>query len=156
LCACWLCALRELVGRFGHGSNLNRVPIADQDEMREMVIAAFIARADTELQKLADEIARAQQGGATTAVAKALWERFSELQKAAAAEDCLSPSSQVAPTCQRGSGKLVRSGAEPEIHAARAAARRGISTIPSPTGRPDHRSWPLSPTAQPTAATQAR
>jgi len=38
------------------------VPIADQDEMREMVIAAFIARADTELHKLDDEIARAPPG----------------------------------------------------------------------------------------------
>jgi hypothetical protein len=82
-------ALRELVGRFGHGSNLNRVPIADQDEMREMVIAAFIARADTELQKLADQIARAQQSGATTAVVEALWERFSELQKAAAEHEAV-------------------------------------------------------------------
>ena len=57
--------------------------------MRAMVIAAFIARADTELQKPADEIARAQQGGATTAVAKALWERFSELQKAAAEHEAV-------------------------------------------------------------------
>ena len=82
-------ALREMVGRFGRGGNLNCVPIADQDEMREMVIAAFIARAGTELQKLANEIATAQQGGATAAVAKALWERFSELQKAAAEHEAV-------------------------------------------------------------------
>jgi len=34
-------AQRELDGRFGAGSRLSRVPIADEDEMREMVIGAF-------------------------------------------------------------------------------------------------------------------
>jgi hypothetical protein len=39
-----LSALRVLVSRFGEGSHLSRVPIPDQDEMREMVIAAFTTR----------------------------------------------------------------------------------------------------------------
>ena len=80
--------LRELVARFGHGSNLARVPIADQDEMREMVISAFIARADTELQRLAEEIAKVAAGASTTTVRK-LWERFTELQKAAAEHEAV-------------------------------------------------------------------
>jgi hypothetical protein len=80
-------ALRELVRRFGHSSNLNGVPIADQDEMRELVIAAFIARADTELQKPADEIARAQ-GGATTALVKALWSGSTSCRKPPSTRCC--------------------------------------------------------------------
>jgi hypothetical protein len=82
-------ALRELVRRFGHGSNLTRVPIADQDEMREMVISAFIARADTELRKLADEIDKARRSQASAAVIKALHARFTELQGAAAEHQAL-------------------------------------------------------------------
>jgi hypothetical protein len=39
-----LSALRVLVSRFGEGSHLSRVPIPDQDEMREMVIASFTTR----------------------------------------------------------------------------------------------------------------
>jgi len=80
--------LRGLVSRFGHGSNLSRVPIADQDEMREMVISAFIARASSELQDLAEEIHRVQTRTSTTSVKK-LWERYSELKRAAAEHEAL-------------------------------------------------------------------
>jgi hypothetical protein len=37
-----LAALRELVKRFGTGSSLTRIPLPDQEEMREMVISAFV------------------------------------------------------------------------------------------------------------------
>ena len=56
--------------------------------MREMVISAFIARADTELQRLAEEIAKVAAGASTTTVKK-LWERFTELQKAAAEHEAV-------------------------------------------------------------------
>ena len=82
-------ALRELVRRFGHGSNLTRVPIADHDEMREMVISAFIARANTEVHKLADEIDKTRRSQATATVIKALHDRFTELKASAAEHEAL-------------------------------------------------------------------
>lgn len=80
--AATLAALRELVVRFGNGSNLARVPLPDQEEMREMVISAFIARADTELTKLADEIRRAKP--TDTPAIQALHKRYTELAAQAA------------------------------------------------------------------------
>jgi hypothetical protein len=80
-----LTALRELVRRFGKGSHLARVPLPDQDEMREMVIAAFTTRAREDLDKLARDIAAAQQDGSTgQAAVQALHKRFATLQAAAA------------------------------------------------------------------------
>jgi hypothetical protein len=80
-----LTALRELVRRFGTGSHLARVPLPDQDEMREMVIAAFATRAREDLDKLARDIAAAQQDGSTgQAAVQALHKRFATLQAAAA------------------------------------------------------------------------
>ena len=55
-----LAALRELVGRFGNRSNLARVPLPDQQGMRDMVISAFVSRSKDELDGLADEIRKAQ------------------------------------------------------------------------------------------------
>jgi hypothetical protein len=82
-------ALRELVRRFGHGSNLTRVPIADHDEMREMIISAFITRADAELYKLANEIQKARQSEPSATVIKTLHDRFTELKAAAAEHQAL-------------------------------------------------------------------
>jgi hypothetical protein len=80
-----LAALRELVQRFGAGSHLARVPLPDQEEMREMVIAAFTTRAREDLDKLAHDIAAAQQDGSTgQAAIQALHKRFTTLQAAAA------------------------------------------------------------------------
>jgi len=84
-----LAALRELVKRFGTGSNLTRIPLPDQEEMREMVISAFVTRSDQELRKLARDIADAQRAGATTAAIQALHNRFRELQAAAAEHEQL-------------------------------------------------------------------
>ncbi len=78
-----LAKLRELVKRFGTGSSLTRIPLPDQDEMREMVVSAFVTRSNDELQKLARDIASARQAGATTAAVQALHARFRELQAAA-------------------------------------------------------------------------
>ena len=75
--------LRELARRFGTGSNLTRIPLPDQDEMREMVIAAFVTRSNDELQKLAQDIAAARQAEASTATIQALHNRFRGLQAAA-------------------------------------------------------------------------
>lgn len=80
--AATLAALRKLVVRFGNGSNLARVPLPDQEEMREMVISAFIARADTELTKLADEIRKTKP--TDTAAIQALHKRYTELAAQAA------------------------------------------------------------------------
>lgn len=82
--AATLTALRELVGRFSGRSRLSRVPIPDQDEMREMVIAEFTTRARDELSKLAGDIAAAQRDNASEATVNALYKRFQSLQAAAA------------------------------------------------------------------------
>lgn len=73
--------LRELVARFGGGSNLARIPLPDHDEMREMVITAFINRQREELDKLARDIAAATRDGEVTQAAVAgLHRRFRQLQ----------------------------------------------------------------------------
>jgi hypothetical protein len=78
-----LAALRTLISRLGAGSHLVRVPIPDQDEMREMVIAAFTTRAQDDLNRLARDIAAAGQSGDTNSTAlQALHKRFVELQAA--------------------------------------------------------------------------
>ncbi|MFE4263441.1 DUF6744 family protein [Streptomyces sp. NPDC056883] len=74
-------ALRELVGRFGQGSHLVRVPLPDQDEMREMIIIAFTTKAKEELDALAMDIAVAQRNGKAEDARK-LYDRFTELQAA--------------------------------------------------------------------------
>jgi hypothetical protein len=79
-----LAALRELVSRFGAGSHLVRVPLPDQDEMREMVIGAFTTKAKDDLDKLARDIATAQREGAPGDVVQKLYGRFAELQRATA------------------------------------------------------------------------
>lgn len=84
-----LSALRDLVGRFGAGSHLSRVPIPDQDEMREMVISAFTTRARDDLGKLAADIAAARRQNATDATVAALYKRFKDLQAAAAGHAAL-------------------------------------------------------------------
>ena len=53
-------SLRILIGRFGAGSSLYRVPLPDQDEMREMVIEAWRSEQRAALHKLSIEIAEAQ------------------------------------------------------------------------------------------------
>ncbi|MFE7133716.1 DUF6744 family protein [Streptomyces sp. NPDC057638] len=74
-------ALRELVGRFGQGSHLVRVPLPDQEEMREMIITAFTTKAKDELDDLARDIAAAQRNG-KAAEAQKLYQRFTTLQAA--------------------------------------------------------------------------
>lgn len=76
-----LAALRELVGRFGEGSHLVRIPLPDQDEMREMVISAFTTKAKDDLDKLAGDISAAARGGQHGEVDK-LYHRFTELAQA--------------------------------------------------------------------------
>ncbi|MBV6700241.1 hypothetical protein KV557_24580 [Kitasatospora aureofaciens] len=75
-----LAALRELVSRFGKGSHLVRVPLPDQDEMREMIVTAFTTKAKDDLDRLAKDIAAAQRTGRTADV-KRLYDRFAALQK---------------------------------------------------------------------------
>ncbi|MEV6956106.1 DUF6744 family protein [Streptomyces sp. NPDC051183] len=74
-------SLRELVGRFGQGSHLVRVPLPDQEEMREMIIAAFTTKTKDELDALGKDIAAAQRGGKAEE-ARRLYERFTALQEA--------------------------------------------------------------------------
>lgn len=77
-----LAALRELTDRMGAGSSLVRIPIPDQDEMREMVIAAFTTKAKDDLDQLARDIATARAAGAPEQEVQALYRRFTELQTA--------------------------------------------------------------------------
>lgn len=79
-----LAALRTLVSRFGEGSHFVRIPIPDQDEMREMVIKAFTTQAKDELDQLAVEIAAARREGAPDHVVAKLHRRFRDVQKATA------------------------------------------------------------------------
>jgi hypothetical protein len=87
--AATLAALRELVGRFGGGSNLARVPLPDLEEMRDMVISAFVTRSKEELDKLGGEIRKARDAGAGTAAIQALHRRFTDLQAAASEHEQL-------------------------------------------------------------------
>ncbi|KAA2246007.1 hypothetical protein F0L68_40905 [Solihabitans fulvus] len=80
-----LAAMRTLVSRFGKGSHLIRIPIPDQAEMREMVIAAFTTKAKDELDQLAREIAAARRDGADDKTIQKLHRRFTELQRSTAA-----------------------------------------------------------------------
>lgn len=81
-----LAGLRELVRCLGGGSHLVRVPIPDQEEMREMVVSAFTTRARDDLDRLARDIAEAQRAGdAGDTVVTGLHKRFADL-KAATAE----------------------------------------------------------------------
>ncbi|WP_432138644.1 DUF6744 family protein [Streptomyces sp. bgisy154] len=73
-------ALRSLVSRFGRGSHLVRVPLPDQEEMREMIITAFTTKAKDELAQLAQDIAAAQRNGKHEDAAK-LYQRFQDLKQ---------------------------------------------------------------------------
>ncbi|WP_433379326.1 DUF6744 family protein [Streptosporangium sp. CA-115845] len=88
-----LAALRELTERMGGGSHLARVPLPDQEEMREMVIAAFTAKAKEDLNKLAADIAAAQREGHSDATIAGLHKRFRALQAATAEHSTLLSSS---------------------------------------------------------------
>ena len=78
-----LAALRTLVAQFAAGSHLVRVPLPDQDEMREMVIAAFTTKAKDDLDRLARDIATAQRDRAAgDATVQVLYKRFRDLQTA--------------------------------------------------------------------------
>jgi hypothetical protein len=89
-----LAALRELARRFGGGSNVARIPIPDEDEMREMVISAFVTRSKEALDALARDLAGAQRDGqATPAGIQALHKRYRDLQATAAEHEQLLGSS---------------------------------------------------------------
>lgn len=78
-----LAALRELVSRTGRRSSLTRVPLPDQDEMREMVITAFTTRTADDLAKLGGEIVRLRSDPTATAAAREkLWQRYAALRDA--------------------------------------------------------------------------
>jgi hypothetical protein len=83
--AATLAGLRELVRRLGGGSHLVRIPIPDQEEMREMVIAAFVDRTRDDLDRLARDIAETRSAGSGESAIATLHRRFSDL-KAATAE----------------------------------------------------------------------
>ncbi len=76
--------LRDLVARFGEGSHLVRVPLPDEQEMRDMVIAAYRAKTTDDLQRLAREIAGARHADITPHALEALHRRFRDLEAATA------------------------------------------------------------------------
>jgi hypothetical protein len=78
-------ALRELTDRMGSNSHLVRVPIPDQDEMREMIIKAFTTKARDDLDALSADIDTIRtSGGCDTAELQKLYRRFSQLKTATA------------------------------------------------------------------------
>jgi hypothetical protein len=82
--AATLAALRDLVSRFGAGSHLSRIPLPDQEEMREMIVTAFTTRSREDLDKLARDIAAARQEDGGLPAIQSLHKRFTALQAAAA------------------------------------------------------------------------
>lgn len=78
-----LAGLRELVARFGNNSKITRIPLPDQDEMRDMVVTAFTTQTREELEKLAMDIATARREGASDTKIEGLHARFRALQNAA-------------------------------------------------------------------------
>jgi hypothetical protein len=79
-----LAKLRQLVAAMGAGSHLVRIPIPNQDEMREMIVNAFTTKAKDDLDKLARDIATAQTEGFSHASVQGLFKRFQALQAATA------------------------------------------------------------------------
>ncbi|MEU8310320.1 DUF6744 family protein [Actinomadura sp. NPDC048955] len=79
-----LARLRQLVARMGSGSTLNRVPIPAQDEMREMIAEAFTRQAKDNLDRLARDIAKARESGASPKAIETLYRRFRSVQASAA------------------------------------------------------------------------
>lgn len=77
-----LAALRALVLRFESKSQLTRIPLPDQEEMRELVVSAFTTKAKEDLDALARDIAAAQREGKGGGVVQALHQRFLALKKA--------------------------------------------------------------------------
>jgi hypothetical protein len=77
--------LRELVSRFAGKSSLTRIPLPDQEEQRDMIIAAFMSQTDHEIRKLSADIRTAIGADASDAVIQGLTRRFREL-KASASE----------------------------------------------------------------------
>jgi hypothetical protein len=75
--------LRELVRRFNSKSALTRIPLPDQEEMRELVVSAFISRAEEDLAKLARDIDDARASDVGEATVQALHRRYQDLAKAA-------------------------------------------------------------------------
>ncbi|MEU6191370.1 DUF6744 family protein [Nocardia sp. NPDC047038] len=71
-----LAALREFTDRVGDGSLLARIPLADQAEMRQLVIHSFVTSARDELQKLSLEIAAASRGVVSSNKLTALHDRY--------------------------------------------------------------------------------
>lgn len=75
-------ALTQFVSRVGEGSHFVEIPLPDQAEMRDMVIAAFTTKARDEANKLAIDIATAKRKG-DAAAAGELHRRFARLKKSA-------------------------------------------------------------------------
>jgi hypothetical protein len=74
-------ALRELISRFGSGSELWPVPLPDEAEMRDMVVSAFRNKAKEDLHKLSLDIANARRSGEVSAAAiEAMFKRYRQLQ----------------------------------------------------------------------------
>lgn len=87
-----LSALKELVRRFGpqgesrRGSKLSRIPLLNNDEMREDVVDSFRHKAKEDLQKLSQAIVEARRNGDTSqSTMQDLYAQFRNL-KAATAE----------------------------------------------------------------------
>jgi Family of unknown function (DUF6744) len=80
-----LVRLRDLVKRFGAGSNLYLIPLPDETELRDMVVQAFRTKAREDLERLAKEIAAARRADPVRqATVEALDRQFRRLQEAAA------------------------------------------------------------------------
>ncbi|WP_067819838.1 DUF6744 family protein [Actinomadura kijaniata] len=76
-----LARLRTLVSRLGPKSELSRIPIPDQHEMRSMIETAWANQARDELDRLSHDIVQARRNGASDKAIEALHRRFTALKK---------------------------------------------------------------------------
>ncbi|GAA1614262.1 hypothetical protein GCM10009733_008070 [Nonomuraea maheshkhaliensis] len=82
-------ALRALVSRMGDGSRLTPIPLADQQEMREMIITSFTTKAQNDLHKLGMDIALAQREHQSDSEIRKLHRRYQALRTATAEHSSL-------------------------------------------------------------------
>jgi hypothetical protein len=79
-----LVRLRDLVKRFGAGSNLYLIPLPDEAELRDMVVQAFRTKTREDLERLAREIAAAATADPVRqSVVEALNRQYRRLKEAA-------------------------------------------------------------------------
>lgn len=89
--------IREIVARLSPPSKLDRIPIVNQQEMRDMVLAAFTTKTTADIVQLSEQITFAQQHGSVGARTKGrLTTQYQELCREAEKHSTLLSTSLIA------------------------------------------------------------